>query len=104
LLVSLRLLQGLALGGEYGGAATYVAEHAKPHQRGFATSWIQTTATLEFFLLLVIIGACRFFLFETSDFAEWGWRLPFLVSRILLRDAKTGTLRSSPCAYPCAAS
>ena len=59
LLVSLRLLQGLALGGEYGGAATYVAEHAKPHQRGFATSWIQTTATLGFFLALLVIGACR---------------------------------------------
>ena len=84
LLVSLRLLQGLALGGEYGGAATYVAEHAKPHQRGFATSWIQTTATLGFFLALLIIGACRFFLFEPGDFAEWGWRLPFLVSLILL--------------------
>ena len=84
LLVTLRLLQGLALGGEYGGAATYVAEHAKPHQRGFATSWIQTTATLGFFLALLIIGACRFFLFEPDDFAEWGWRLPFLVSLILL--------------------
>jgi MFS family permease len=84
LLVSLRLLQGLALGGEYGGAATYVAEHAKPHRRGFATSWIQTTATLGFFLALLIIGACRFFLFEPGDFAEWGWRLPFLVSLILL--------------------
>ncbi|MCP4781074.1 MAG: MFS transporter [Hyphomicrobium sp.] len=84
LLVSLRLLQGLALGGEYGGAATYVAEHAKPHQRGFATSWIQTTATLGFFLALLVIGACRFLLFEPGDFAEWGWRLPFLVSLILL--------------------
>lgn len=84
LLVSLRLLQGLALGGEYGGAATYVAEHAKPHQRGFATSWIQTTATLGFFMALIVIGACRFFLFEPGDFAEWGWRLPFLVSLILL--------------------
>ncbi|MGI9404458.1 MAG: MFS transporter [Hyphomicrobium sp.] len=84
LLVSLRLLQGLALGGEYGGAATYVAEHAKPHKRGFATSWIQTTATLGFFMALIIIGACRFFFFEPDDFAEWGWRLPFLVSLILL--------------------
>jgi MFS family permease len=84
LLVSLRLLQGLALGGEYGGAATYVAEHARPHSRGFATSWIQTTATLGFFMALVIIGACRFFLFEPEDFAEWGWRLPFLVSLVLL--------------------
>lgn len=84
LLVSLRLLQGLALGGEYGGAATYVAEHARPHSRGFATSWIQTTATLGFFLALLIIGACRFFLFEPDEFADWGWRLPFLVSMFLL--------------------
>jgi MFS family permease len=84
LLMSLRLLQGLALGGEYGGAATYVAEHARPHRRGFATSWIQTTATLGFFLALLIIGLCRFFLFEPDDFAEWGWRLPFLVSALLL--------------------
>jgi len=84
LLVSLRLLQGLALGGEYGGAATYVAEHARPNSRGFATSWIQTTATLGFFLALLIIGLCRFFLFEPGDFAEWGWRLPFLVSVLLL--------------------
>lgn len=84
LLVALRLFQGLALGGEYGGAATYVAEHAKPHRRGFATSWIQTTATLGFFLALLVIGACRFFLFEPDDFADWGWRLPFLVSLILL--------------------
>jgi MFS family permease len=84
LLVSLRLLQGLALGGEYGGAATYVAEHARPDRRGFATSWIQTTATLGFFLALLVIGACRFFLLEPGDFAEWGWRLPFLVSLVLL--------------------
>ena len=84
LLVVLRLLQGLALGGEYGGAATYVAEHAKPHRRGFSTSWIQTTATLGLLMALVIIGACRFFLFEPGDFAEWGWRIPFLVSLLLL--------------------
>lgn len=84
LLVSLRLLQGLALGGEYGGAATYVAEHARPNGRGFATSWIQTTATLGLFLALLIIGTCRFFLFEDNDFAAWGWRIPFLVSLILL--------------------
>ena len=84
LLVTLRLLQWLALGGEYGGAATYVAEHAKPNQRGFATSWIQTTATLGLLMALMIIGACRFFLVEPADFAEWGWRLPFLVSLILL--------------------
>lgn len=84
LLVTLRLLQGLALGGEYGGAATYVAEHARPHSRGFATSWIQTTATLGFFMALLIIGACRFFLFEPEEFSSWGWRIPFLVSLILL--------------------
>ena len=59
LLVTLRLLQGLALGGEYGGAATYVAEHARPDERGYATSWIQTTATLGLFLALIVIGLCR---------------------------------------------
>ena len=84
LLVTLRLLQGLALGGEYGGAATYVAEHSQPGERGYATSWIQTTATLGFFLALLVIGACRFFLFDAKSFAEWGWRLPFLVSLFLL--------------------
>src|SRR5262245_59158297 len=84
LLVSLRLLQGLALGGEYGGAATYVAEHARPGERGYATSWIQTTATLGFFLSLFVIGACRFYLFDAKSFAEWGWRIPFLVSLFLL--------------------
>jgi MFS family permease len=84
LLVTLRLLQGLALGGEYGGAATYVAEHARPGERGFATSWIQTTATLGFFLSLFVIGACRFYLFDAKAFAEWGWRIPFLVSLFLL--------------------
>jgi MFS family permease len=85
LLVSLRLLQGLALGGEYGGAATYVAEHAPQNHRGYDTSWIQTTATLGFFLALLVIGICRFSgVMEPKDFAEWGWRLPFLVSLILL--------------------
>src|SRR5260370_31934934 len=85
LLVSLRLLQGLALGGEYGGAATYVAEHAPQNQRGYDTSWIQTTATLGFFLALAVIGLCRFSgLMEAKDFAEWGWRIPFLVALILL--------------------
>jgi MFS family permease len=84
LLVTLRLLQGLALGGEYGGAATYVAEHARPTDRGYATSWIQTTATLGFFLSLFVIGACRFYLFDAKAFAEWGWRIPFLVSLFLL--------------------
>jgi MFS family permease len=85
LLVSLRLLQGLALGGEYGGAATYVAEHAPQNHRGYDTAWIQTTATLGFFLALAVIGFCRFSgVMEPKDFAEWGWRLPFLVSLVLL--------------------
>ncbi len=85
LLVSLRLLQGLALGGEYGGAATYVAEHAPQNQRGYDTSWIQTTATLGFFLSLLVIYLCRFTgWIDPKDFADWGWRIPFLVSLILL--------------------
>jgi MFS family permease len=85
LLVSLRLLQGLALGGEYGGAATYVAEHAPQNRRGYDTSWIQTTATLGFFLALLVIYLCRFTgWMEAKDFAAWGWRIPFLVSLILL--------------------
>ena len=83
LLVSLRLLQGLALGGEYGGAATYVAEHAPHGRRGYDTSWIQTTATLGFFLSLAVIGGCRVGM-DVKTFADWGWRLPFLVSAILL--------------------
>ena len=85
LMVSLRLLQGLALGGEYGGAATYVAEHAPPGKRGYDTSWIQTTATLGFFLSLAVIYICRFSgVMTPAQFAEWGWRLPFLVSLVLL--------------------
>ncbi len=83
LLVTLRLLQGLALGGEYGGAATYVAEHARPNERGYATSFIQTTATLGFFLALLVIGAARFYI-DGKTFADWGWRIPFLVSLVLL--------------------
>ncbi|HMJ43807.1 MAG TPA: MFS transporter [Pseudolabrys sp.] len=83
LLVSLRLCQGLALGGEYGGAATYVAEHSQPGQRGYATSWIQTTATLGLLLALVIIAVTRGNM-APKDFAEWGWRVPFLISIILL--------------------
>jgi MFS family permease len=83
LLVSLRLLQGLALGGEYGGAATYVAEHARPNDRGFATSWIQTTATLGLFMALGVILLCRGTI-DAKAFAEWGWRIPFLVSIFLL--------------------
>src|SRR6267378_158073 len=83
LLVTLRLAQGLALGGEYGGAATYVAEHARPHERGYATSYIQTTATLGFFLALLVIGLSRVYM-DTKMFAEWGWRIPFWISLILL--------------------
>lgn len=83
LLVTLRLLQGLALGGEYGGAATYVAEHAPQGKRGNDTSWIQTAATLGFFMALAVIGACRVWM-DAAVFAEWGWRIPFLVSLILL--------------------
>ncbi|MEY4706509.1 MAG: hypothetical protein RJB58_232 [Pseudomonadota bacterium] len=82
-LVSLRLLQGLALGGEYGGAATYVAEHAPPGRRGFYTSWIQTTATVGLFLSLIVILATRTQL-GAQDFSDWGWRLPFLLSGVLL--------------------
>ncbi len=83
LLVSLRLLQGLALGGEYGGAATYVAEHAPKGKRGLHTSWIQTTATMGFFLSLAVIGTIRIVM-DPATFASWGWRLPFLVSIVLL--------------------
>src|SRR5690349_21675805 len=83
ILVLLRLAQGLALGGEYGGAATYVAEHAPDGKRGLHTSWIQTTATLGFFLSLIIIGGCRAGMSEAT-FKDWGWRVPFLVSLILL--------------------
>ena len=83
ILVVLRLAQGLALGGEYGGAATYVAEHAPPGKRGAYTSWIQTTATLGLFLSLVVIGALRWFMTKEA-FAAWGWRLPFLFSFALL--------------------
>ncbi len=83
ILVLLRLAQGLALGGEYGGAATYVAEHAPDKKRGLHTSWIQTTATLGFFVSLVVIGGCRSGMAEAS-FKQWGWRVPFLVSLVLL--------------------
>jgi MFS family permease len=83
LLVVLRLVQGLALGGEYGGAATYVAEHAPHEKRGLYTSWIQTTASIGFFLSLVVIGVCRRG-FDEATFTAWGWRVPFLVSLILL--------------------
>jgi len=83
LLVALRLLQGLALGGEYGGAATYVAEHAPPGKRGFFTSWIQTTATLGLFAALLVVIGTRTYVGEDA-FKAWGWRIPFLVSILLL--------------------
>jgi Sugar (and other) transporter len=82
ILIALRLLQGLALGGEYGGAATYVAEHAPMGKRGAYTSWIQTTATLGLLISLIVILVCRQTL--GADFDTWGWRIPFLVSIILL--------------------
>ena len=83
ILIALRLLQGLALGGEYGGAATYVAEHAPHGKRGAYTSWIQTTATLGLFLSLIVILGTRTALGEAT-FAQWGWRIPFIVSILLL--------------------
>ena len=83
ILVTLRLLQGLALGGEYGGAATYVAEHSGHNRRGYNTSWIQTTATVGFFLALLVIGICRIQM-PKETFTTWGWRIPFWVSIILL--------------------
>lgn len=83
ILIVLRLLQGLALGGEYGGAATYVAEHAPNGRRGYFTSWIQTTATLGLFLSLIVIISVQQMLGSTA-FAAWGWRIPFLVSVLLL--------------------
>ena len=83
ILIGLRMLQGLALGGEYGGAATYVAEHAPHDKRGAYTSWIQTTATLGLFLSLMVILGTRSYTGE-AEFAEWGWRVPFIVSILLL--------------------
>ena len=83
ILIALRLLQGLALGGEYGGAATYVAEHAPDDRRGYYTSWIQTTATGGLFLsLLIILGLQS--VMSKDAFADWGWRIPFLISSLLL--------------------
>ena len=83
ILIALRMLQGLALGGEYGGAAVYVAEHAPHHKRGAYTSWIQTTATLGLFLSLMVILGTRTAVGEAA-FADWGWRVPFIVSILLL--------------------
>ncbi|KWE66577.1 MFS transporter [Burkholderia ubonensis] len=81
--IAMRLLQGLALGGEYGGAATYVAEHAPSHRRGFYTAWIQTTATLGLFLSLLVILGVRTMIGEEA-FGAWGWRVPFVASILLL--------------------
>ena len=83
LLVSMRVLQGLALGGEYGGAATYIAEHAPDGRRGFYTSWIQTTATMGIVFALLVILLCRLG-FGEATFADWGWRVPFLISSVLV--------------------
>jgi MFS family permease len=83
LLIALRLLQGLALGGEYGGAATFVAEHAPPDKRGAHTAWIQTTATMGLLLSLMVILGTRTLLGEEA-FQAWGWRIPFLLSSVLL--------------------
>src|SRR6476660_8388461 len=83
LLVAMRVLQGLALGGEYGGAATYIAEHAPDGKRGFYTSWIQTTATMGIVLALMVILICRLW-FGDQSFGDWAWRVPFLLSAILV--------------------
>jgi MFS family permease len=83
LLVTMRVLQGLALGGEYGGAATYIAEHAPDGRRGFFTSWIQTTATMGIVLALLVILLCRLSLGDGA-FGDWGWRVPFLISAVLV--------------------
>jgi len=83
LLVTMRVLQGLALGGEYGGAATYIAEHAPDNRRGFFTSWIQTTATMGIVFALLVILICRLSLGDQT-FGDWGWRIPFLLSAILV--------------------
>ena len=83
ILTVLRLTQGLALGGEYGGAATYVAEHAPRDKRGRSTSWIQTTATVGLLIALIVIGLCRVIMTKEA-FGGWGWRIPFLVSLVLL--------------------
>ncbi|MBZ9677016.1 MFS transporter [Mesorhizobium sp. ES1-1] len=83
ILIILRMLQGLALGGEYGGAATYVAEHAPDNRRGYYTSWIQTTATLGLFLSLIVILIVQASL-SKENYAAWGWRIPFIVSFLLL--------------------
>jgi MFS family permease len=83
LVLLLRLLQGLALGGEYGGAATYVAEHSPADKRGFWTSWIQITATAGLFVSLIVIQVTQNSM-SKEDFADWGWRVPFLVSILMV--------------------
>ena len=83
LLVAMRVLQGLALGGEYGGAATYIAEHSPDGRRGFYTSWIQTTATMGIVLALLVILLCRLG-FGDQAFGDWAWRVPFLISAVLV--------------------
>jgi MFS family permease len=83
ILVLLRLAQGLALGGEYGGAAIYVAEHSPDDKRGQNTSWIQTTATIGLLLALVVIGITRGAM-SADDFTNFGWRIPFILSIILV--------------------
>ncbi len=83
IIIFLRILQGLALGGEYGGAAIYVAEHAPPEKRGYYTSFIQASVAGGFVLSIAVVLACRFFIPE-DDFAAWGWRIPFLLSIVLL--------------------
>src|SRR5690606_16746403 len=83
ILVALRLLQGLAIGGEFGGAVTYIAEHAEPKRRGLTTSWLQTTATIGLLLSLAVIYGLRSTM-PPQAFAEWGWRVPFLISIVLL--------------------
>src|SRR6516225_3212906 len=83
LLVTMRVLQGLALGGEYGGAATYIAEHAPDGRRGLYTSWIQTTATMGIVFALLVVLICRQS-FGDQAFTNWGWRIPFLLSAILV--------------------
>ena len=83
ILIVLRLLQGLALGGEYGGAAIYVAEHAPHGRRGLFTSWVQTTSTLGLFLALLVVLGCQQWI-NAESFTAWGWRIPFLLSIVLL--------------------
>src|SRR5262249_54586912 len=83
LLVTIRLIQGLAIGGEYGGAVTYIAEHSPPETRGYTTSWLQTTAMVGFLLSLGVIATLRSVMSQ-AEFASWGWRIPFLISLLLL--------------------